>query len=155
EKGPLPPERAIHIGRQMLSALERAHALGIIHRDIKPGNVLLVPRPGDPDFVMLLDFGVARLSPAEHTGKELTQGGVVFGTPEYMAPEQVRGEGVDARADLYAFGIVLYEMLTGRLPFEDDSPVKVMQMHLKQPPIPPAALQPPPNLDPRLEAIVM
>jgi len=155
DRGRVPPTRAVHIVRQVLLALERAHGRGIVHRDVKPGNVMLVPRGDDPDFVKLLDFGIARFSPSEHPGKELTQRGTAFGTPEYMAPEQVRGEPVDARADLYSVGVLLYELLTGEVPFADESAVKVMSAHLKEAPTPPSELDPPVALDPRLESILL
>jgi tRNA A-37 threonylcarbamoyl transferase component Bud32/tetratricopeptide (TPR) repeat protein len=131
---PLPVERALHIVRQILRALEHAHASGIVHRDLKPDNVMLIARDGDEDVVKLLDFGIAKMiAPADgEPGQALTQAGVVFGTPEYLSPEQAMGEDADQRADLYSAGIVLYEMLTGKRPFDAPSKVAIVSMHLTQ-----------------------
>ena len=131
---PLPVERALHIVRQILRALEHAHASGIVHRDLKPDNVMLIARDGDDDVVKLLDFGIAKITaPADgEPGQALTQAGVVFGTPEYLSPEQAMGEEADGRADLYSAGIVLYEMLTGKRPFDAPSKVAIVSMHLTQ-----------------------
>jgi tRNA A-37 threonylcarbamoyl transferase component Bud32 len=113
----LEPARAVHIARQILSALGAAHARGIVHRDLKPENVFLIQRGGDPDFVKLLDFGIAKLLD-DVDAPELTRAGQVVGTPTYMAPEQARGEkNVDGRADLYGVGAILYRMVTGQRPY--------------------------------------
>jgi len=133
--------RSLHIARQMAGALQRAHSLKIVHRDLKPENVMLVERDGDPDFVKVLDFGIAKVQMGElgtndRAGPEqnvLTQAGMVYGTPEYMAPEQALGQPVDARADLYALGIIMYEMLTGHRPFEADSKVALLGMQVTAP----------------------
>jgi tRNA A-37 threonylcarbamoyl transferase component Bud32 len=131
KSGPLPPERALHILRQILRALDHAHAAGIVHRDLKPDNIILVERDGEVDIVKLLDFGIAKIT---DQGKEsLTQAGVVFGTPEYISPEQAMGEEADGRADLYAAGVILYEMLTGERPYHGESRVEVVSMHLTRP----------------------
>ncbi len=114
--GPLPPERAVHIARQILSALKAAHGRGIVHRDLKPENIFLIQRAGDPDFVKVLDFGIAKMID-EAPGQELTQAGQVVGTPTYMSPEQARGGEIDARTDVYATGAILYRMITGQRPF--------------------------------------
>ena len=114
--GRLPPERAVHITRQMLSALKAAHGRGIVHRDLKPENIFLIQRANDPDFVKVLDFGIAKNLSGE-LADELTRVGQVIGTPTYMAPEQARGAEIDARADLYAVGAILYRMVTGQRPF--------------------------------------
>src|SRR5262245_31356049 len=132
---PLTIERALHIERQILRALDHAHAVGIVHRDLKPDNVMIVSRDGERDVVKLLDFGIAKITapddgPAQ--GEALTQAGVVFRTPEYLSPEQALGEEADRRADLYSAGVVLYEMLTGRRPFEAPSKVAIVSMHLTQ-----------------------
>jgi serine/threonine-protein kinase len=116
KNGRLLPERAVHITRQMLSALRAAHARGIVHRDLKPENIFLIQRASDPDFVKVLDFGIAKML-TEELGDELTRAGQVVGTPTYMAPEQARGAEIDARADLYAVGAMLYRMVTGNRPF--------------------------------------
>ncbi len=137
--GALEPSRALRILRQIASALARAHALGIVHRDLKPENVMLVEREGDPDFVKVLDFGIAKvpvgdIAPeSKTTGQALTQLGMVYGTPEYMAPEQALGQEVDQRADLYSLGVMAYEMLTGARPFDNESKVKLLGMHVTSP----------------------
>jgi serine/threonine-protein kinase len=122
--GALPLERALHIAHQVARALKRAHELGITHRDLKPENIMLTQRDGDPDFVKVLDFGLAKLSAGAGPGgtaataQKLTQLGEIFGTPQYMAPEQTTGGEADGRTDLYALGLILYEMLAGKPPFE-------------------------------------
>ncbi len=137
-RGPFPAVRALHVARQIAFALERAHEAGIVHRDLKPENVMLVARPEDPDFVKVLDFGVARFEPPSGaTAQILTQVGTVMGTPSYMAPEQAVGDRVTHRADLYALGCVLYEMLTGRLPFTGDL-LELLTKHITEP-VPPMA----------------
>lgn len=137
--GPLPVEKAIDYAAQVLDALDYAHKRGVIHRDIKPANMMLTPS----GTVKLMDFGIARLMADE----KLTQTGRTVGSLYYMSPEQIRGEAtLDARADIYSFGIALYEMTTGRRPFEGDSAYSVMAAHLQQMPLPPV------QLDPRLPA---
>jgi serine/threonine protein kinase len=145
-RGRLPVERAVHIGKQIANALSRAHALGVVHRDLKPDNVMLITRGEDPDFVKVLDFGIAKVpilelgaqAPPSAVGptresaplRVLTQVGMIYGTPEYMAPEQALGQPVDNRADLYAVGILLFEMITGRRPFEHDNTAVLLGMHV-------------------------
>jgi serine/threonine-protein kinase len=146
-EGRVEPRRAMHILKQVASALSRAHQLGIVHRDLKPENVMLVERDGDRDFVKVLDFGIAKvpvgeLAPASKGGPVLTQLGMVYGTPEYMAPEQALGEEVDARADLYSLGVMAYEMLTGRRPYEHESKVTLLGMHVTAP-VPPLTAKAP------------
>ena len=139
-RGALDPRRALVIARQLLDALGHAHRAGIVHRDLKPENVMLARagRPGaEYEVVKVLDFGVVKLHgiAAEVIGDEkLTRTGVVHGTPTYMAPEQALGRAVDGRADLYAIGVMLFEMLVGRPPFESDEPVKLLRMHVGAPP---------------------
>ena len=131
-KGAMPIPRAVEIVRQTLSGLAHAHEHEIIHRDIKPANIVLSQKAGLGDHVKILDFGLARL-----TGEtsNLTTG-IVVGTPSYMAPEQIRGAPIDKRADIYACGILLFELLTGKKPFfsPKDDPIEVCSMHLKKPP---------------------
>ena len=127
QKGPIAPQRVVKILIQCCASLAEAHSIGIIHRDIKPDNVFLLNMAGSPDFVKLLDFSVAKLLEGD---RMKTQAGVVFGTPQYMSPEQGRGLPLDARSDLYALGILAFEMLTGNVPFHDDNPMTVIQMHL-------------------------
>ena len=133
---PMAPNRVMKVLIQCCASLAEAHSIGIIHRDIKPDNVFLLNMAGSPDFVKLLDFSVAKL--LQEGGQMKTQAGVVFGTPQYMSPEQGRGLPLDARSDLYALGILAYEMLCGRVPFNDDNPMTVLQMHLRSevPPLP-------------------
>jgi len=139
DEGRIELGRACHIARQMASALGGAHALGIVHRDLKPENVMLVTRDGDADFVKVLDFGIAKVPMGTFTGEKkgdgavLTQLGMVYGTPEYMAPEQALGQEVDVRADLYALGIILFEMITGKRPYEHASKVTLLGMHVTAP----------------------
>ena len=144
KSGALGALRALRIARQIVEALQAAHGAGIVHRDLKPENVMLVVKDGDPDFVKVLDFGIAKIKVEEAVEQQnLTQIGTVFGTPEYMSPEQARGELVDARADLYTVGVILYEMLSGISPFKDEDLVVVLTRHLTaEPPPLPADLDP-------------
>ena len=124
-EGPFPLPRLLPIARQMLEGLEAAHALGIVHRDIKPANVLL----GEDDLVKIVDFGLA--SVGQSARSRLTQSGILVGTPEYISPEQITGTDVDGRTDLYSFGVVLWELATGRQPFHGDTAVNVLFQHLE------------------------
>ena len=136
-KGPMASLRALHIARQIAAALASAHALSIVHRDLKPENVMLVEKGGDPDFVKVLDFGVARVPIGEGAagaGGPITRAGMVFGTPEYIPPEQALGQVSDGRADLYSLGVMLFEMLAGSRPFVADSKVSLVGQHLGKPP---------------------
>src|SRR5436190_684362 len=126
-QAPMAPNRVLKVLIQCCASLAEAHSIGIIHRDIKPDNVFLLNMAGSPDFVKLLDFSVAKLLEGD---RMKTQAGVVFGTPQYMSPEQGRGLPLDARSDLYALGILAFEMLTGNVPYNDDNPMTVIQMHL-------------------------
>ncbi|HEX6765552.1 MAG TPA: serine/threonine-protein kinase, partial [Polyangiaceae bacterium] len=132
----LPVVRALAITRQIADGLAAAHAVGIIHRDLKPENVMLVERDGTSDWVKVLDFGIAKVPVEETEGQKLTQIGTIFGTPQYMSPEQGQGHAVDARADLYALGVMLYEMLSGKLPFFADDLVVLITRHITEAPPP-------------------
>lgn len=134
-RGRLPAAVTATIGKQLLRALEVAHEQGVIHRDIKPQNVVVTP----DGVLKVMDFGIARLA---NRTQGVTQAGMVVGTPEYMAPEQLLGDDVDARADLYAAGVVLYECLTGRLPFTADSPITLITKVLEETPASPRELNP-------------
>jgi eukaryotic-like serine/threonine-protein kinase len=128
--GRMQPARVLKIIGQCCQSLAEAHNLGIIHRDIKPDNLFLVTLGGQPDFVKVLDFSVAKLKQASGSAMQ-TQAGVVFGTPNYMSPEQGRGLPLDARSDIYALGIVAYEMLMARPPFSSQNPMEVLAMHVR------------------------
>jgi eukaryotic-like serine/threonine-protein kinase len=135
--GALPTPRVLLIARQIADGLAAAHAAGVVHRDLKPDNVLLVEREGFPDFVKMLDFGIAKVHMEEGSGhKPLTQIGTIFGTPQYMSPEQGQGHTVDARSDLYALGVITYEMLTGKLPFRHEDLIVLITRHITEPPPP-------------------
>jgi serine/threonine protein kinase len=149
EDGPLPQDRAIAIASQVAAALAQTHAAGIVHRDLKPANVMLVRRPDGSDRAILVDFGIARTFDDE---PRLTAGGIALGTPHYMAPEQVLGEAVDGRTDVYALGVVLYRMVTGAVPF-DGAGMQVMMAHLHRAPAEPHLARP--DLDPALEAVIV
>lgn len=131
--GPLPWERAVAIGRQLLAGLAHAHRHHLVHRDIKPGNIMLAEATGLDDHVRILDFGLARMREQAHD-RDWSAPPEGWGTPPYMAPEQWRTQTVDARTDLYAVGIVLYEMLCGRRPFPGTDRAQLMKAHVHQPP---------------------
>jgi eukaryotic-like serine/threonine-protein kinase len=157
-KGALTPERAVLILFQCCHALAAAHDKGIIHRDLKPENVFLVEREGAPDFVKPVDFGVAKMSDldlAAETAGKLTRTGVIFGTPEYMSPEQAGGLSADHRADIYALGITLYEVLTGRVPFEGASFMAVLSKHGSKALPPLRVVNPRLRISPQLERVVL
>jgi serine/threonine-protein kinase len=151
--GPLSPARVVSLLEQTCEALSEAHSLGLIHRDIKPGNIFAAERGGVFDVAKLLDFGLAK--PIASNGDvALTQEGTITGSPLFMAPEQASGDGEpDARSDIYALGAVAYYLLTGRPPFEADNPVKLILAHAQKQVIPPSQLQP--GIPSDLEAIVL
>jgi serine/threonine-protein kinase len=128
--------RALAIGSQIAEALAAAHRADVVHRDLKPSNVMLVVEDNQNEVVKVLDFGLARVAGESHSGEALTRTGSVFGTPEYMSPEQARGEVVDHRADLYALGVILYELLSGRQPFMAPELVAILIKHIQEPPPP-------------------
>jgi len=157
-QGPMHVERALLIARQIGAALSAAHSLDIVHRDLKPENVMLIEKGGDPDFVKVLDFGIAKVPIGEKTGdaegKPITKVGMVFGTPEYMAPEQALGQVVDGRADIYALGVILYELLAGIRPFASKSPVGILGQQLSKLPPPVAERVPGLFVPPAVENLV-
>ncbi|HVR18564.1 MAG TPA: protein kinase, partial [Polyangiaceae bacterium] len=130
EEGPLSFGRIVDVLRQVLAALGEAHDLGIVHRDLKPENVILEPLRRGGDFVKVVDFGLAKLRADAQAPSNVTSPGIVCGTPDYMAPEQGRGDAIDGRSDLYSVGVMLFQLLTGRLPYEADNPTQVVMMHL-------------------------
>jgi serine/threonine protein kinase len=137
-EGPFPPLRALDIAEQAASALARAHQMGVIHRDLKPENLLLVQRPDRPDFVKLLDFGIAKLMDQP----SLTGSQQIFGTPGYIAPEYIQSANIDGRSDLYSLGVILYEMVTGALPFDYEYPGDLLIKHVTEPPVRPSLRRP-------------
>jgi serine/threonine-protein kinase len=153
---PFPAERAVRISIQIARALGAAHDKGIVHRDLKPENVFLVDRDGRPDFVKIVDFGIAKVQPLQGSaeGPRLTKSGAVFGTPEYMAPEQAAGRSdTDHRVDVYALGTILYQMLVGKVPHKGGSMVRTIAMQMLDPITPPSQIDP--NVPRSVEAIVM
>ena len=136
--GPMTPPRVENILRQVCGSLAEAHKKGIVHRDLKPDNVVLTTRAGEDDFAKVLDFGIAARTEATDAKKEqkLTQQGTVLGTPPYMSPEQFTGKELDGRSDIYSLGVMAYEMLTGKLPFEAETPWEWATKHLTERPYP-------------------
>ncbi|MDB4976014.1 MAG: Serine/threonine protein kinase PrkC, regulator of stationary phase [Myxococcaceae bacterium] len=154
--GPLQVERVARIVDQCARALGAAHKQGIVHRDLKPANIFLIERDQRSDFVKLLDFGVAKIERSElEPWMQLSGVGETWGTPRYMAPEQAEGTLADARADVYSLGIIMYEGLTGRVPFEGESPLMILQKQVQE--LPPALSDMAPSLDfaPAVEQVVM
>ncbi len=151
--GPLSFTRAAPMLAQMCAALAEAHTLGIVHRDLKPENVLVTRTHRGRDFVKILDYGLAKLS--EHDERStVTDRGVIVGTPYYMSPEQIRGDSVDIRADIYALGGLMYRTLTGAYPFQAKTPVGVLTKHLTEPLIPPSERAPEQRIPPVIDALV-
>jgi eukaryotic-like serine/threonine-protein kinase len=136
--GPMPATRALSIVRQLVGALKAAHEASIVHRDLKPDNIHVASDDAGNDVVKIVDFGLAKVIGSSR----LTRAGMVFGTPHYMSPEQAAGEAVDHRADIYSLGIVMYEMFTGKVPFEADSYMGVLTKHMYMAPAPPSELSP-------------
>jgi serine/threonine-protein kinase len=126
-------ERAAAIVLQIAEALNAAHKLGIVHRDLKPENIFLVEDDSKRDFVKILDFGIAKISDRDSEGQRLTKTGMIFGTPEYMSPEQAAGKPLDHRVDIYALGCIMFEMFTGMVPFEGETFMAVLTQHMFEP----------------------
>ena len=148
-RGPMTLARSVDILEQMCAALARAHDLGVVHRDLKSDNILLSTRGGRKDFVKILDFGLAHLA----MDPRLAPKGAVFGTPEYMSPEQARGEEANAQSDLYALGVLFFEMLTGQLPFRSSDRETLLEMQRSQPAPKPRGVKP--DVAPAAEAVVL
>ncbi len=154
--GTLSARRTVSLMLQCARALEAAHNKGIVHRDMKPENIFLVERGGE-DFVKIVDFGIAKMSDIETPGKpgrKLTKTGMIFGTPEYMSPEQAAGKKLDHRVDIYAMGIILYELLTGRVPFMGDTFMGILTQHMFEVAPPLAMMNPNVRVEPELERLV-
>ena len=157
KSGPMPWGRARRVLLQICRALQAAHSKGIIHRDMKPENCFLIHRNGIRDFVKVLDFGIAKFLEENRDGgsNPLTQIGALIGTPEYMAPEQIHGDAADLRMDVYAVGCIMYQLLTGNLPFTDKTMYGVLSQQVNAKPVPPRQLAPDAEIPPEVEAIVL
>ncbi|HEX4338702.1 MAG TPA: serine/threonine-protein kinase [Polyangiaceae bacterium] len=161
---PLAESRVVDLLSQALSGIAAAHDMGVVHRDLKPENIMVTTRVGDDgaeyEVVKVCDFGIAQISEAARTApsggvapRTLTARGVLLGTPQYMSPEQARGEVTDARTDVYSVGVILYQLLTGQLPFDGPTPIDTVLKHISEEPVPPTELVP--SASPRLEAVCM
>jgi serine/threonine-protein kinase len=155
-EAPMPPQRALAIASQIAASIADAHAQGIVHRDLKPDNVMIQERGRQRDVVRVLDFGIAKLrDDSRATQASMTQAGDMLGTPQYMAPEQIQGAAVDGRADIYALGCILYEMLTGRQPFEAPTVMAMLSKHLLELPPPPSIRRPDLGITAEVNMLVM
>ncbi|MFJ8882326.1 protein kinase [Streptomyces sp. NPDC102402] len=144
--GAMPADKALKVTADVLAALETSHEMGLVHRDIKPGNVMMTRR----GVVKVMDFGIARAMQSGVTS--MTQTGMVVGTPQYLSPEQALGRGVDARSDLYSVGIMLFQLLTGRIPFDADSPLAIAYAHVQEEPVAPSSINR--SITPAMDALV-
>ncbi|MEU9372452.1 protein kinase [Streptomyces sp. NPDC048255] len=144
--GAMPAEKALKVTADVLAALDTSHEMGLVHRDIKPGNVMMTKR----GVVKVMDFGIARAMQSGVTS--MTQTGMVVGTPQYLSPEQALGRAVDARSDLYSVGIMLFQLLTGRIPFDADSPLAIAYAHVQEEPVPPSSINR--SVTPAMDALV-
>jgi eukaryotic-like serine/threonine-protein kinase len=151
QEGPLPWPRVRGILRQIVSALSAAHAKYVYHRDLKPANIFMAHRPGGGDFVKIIDFGIAKIADEDET-RQLTRSGMSLGTADYMSPEQARGRAVSHLSDQYSLGIVAYEMLTGRVPFHDDTFMGTLQKHVFAELVPPRDVAP--EISPSVDFLV-
>jgi serine/threonine-protein kinase len=153
--GPLEWGKTREIVLQICRALRAAHDKGIVHRDMKPENIFLIQREGQPHFVKILDFGIAKVMGLDPNGPRLTRTGMIFGTPEYMAPEQAEGKDADHRVDIYAVGCILYHLFTGQTPFLADSFMTMLTKHLMEYPVAPSVRRPDLKITPEMDALVL
>ena len=151
--GHLPEERATHVARQICRSLREAHSLGVVHRDLKPANVYLLEHGDEPDFVKVLDFGLVK-DVGSSDSEELTQAGLFMGSPKYMAPEQISGAPIDARTDIYALGVIMYEMVTGKVPFDRPKSLDILMAHMKEEAPPICAMNPAVRVSAALEEAI-
>lgn len=166
-EGPFSGDRTMHIAMQVIRALREAHGKGIIHRDLKPGNIMILDEGDDADFAKVLDFGLvkvfntgkpdenvfAQLPPDAGEG-ELTRAGMFLGSPKYMSPEQIQGTDLDPRTDIYSLGVIMFQMITGRVPFRGSSSVEIIYKHVNQPVPPIHELAPEADCPPELETVI-
>jgi eukaryotic-like serine/threonine-protein kinase len=151
--GHLPEERAAHIARQICRSLREAHSLGVVHRDLKPANVYLLEHGDEPDFVKVLDFGLVKdVTPS---GEDLTKAGLFMGSPKYMAPEQISGAPIDGRTDVYALGVIMYEMVTGKVPYDRPKTIDILMAHASEEIPPIHKMNPVARVSPALEEAIM
>ncbi len=155
EDSPLAARRVLHIMSQVCEALDEAHSAKIVHRDLKPANIVCFDHRRTSDFVKVLDFGIAKIIDPDENYQPLTRDGIVCGTPAYMSPEQVQGFELDNRSDLFSLGIILYQTLTGQLPFFAESAVEVATKIVIEEPVPPSQVRPDWSYPPELEAIAL
>jgi tRNA A-37 threonylcarbamoyl transferase component Bud32 len=157
EEFPLPLPRIVRILSQVLSALDEAHAQGVIHRDLKPSNIMLIERRGQPDFVKVCDYGIAKAQMEDGYAEPqmLTIQGLVCGTPEYMSPEQARGEPLDGRTDVYSAAVILFQLVTGDIPFHGNTPLAIVSRHLSESPPLPSSRRTDPKLPADLDDLIM
>ncbi len=151
--GHLPEERTAHIARQISRSLREAHTLGVVHRDLKPANVYLLEHGDEPDYVKVLDFGLVK--DVSSGSEELTKAGLFMGSPKYMAPEQITGGVIDSRTDIYALGIIMYEMVTGKVPFDRPKSLDILMAHVNEEVPPIHKMNPAARVSPALEEAIM
>ncbi|HET6612924.1 MAG TPA: serine/threonine-protein kinase [Kofleriaceae bacterium] len=155
-EAPVAWARVLRIIAQMCSSLAEAHALGIVHRDLKPENIYLEPRPQDPEFVKILDFGIAKVMSGDGTQPQLTATGQTLGTLEYMSPEQLMGRALTGASDIYSLGVLAYELCTGQLPFPDATgPAELIAAQLQKEPVVPSAACPKAAIPPEVDALIL
>ena len=158
EEFPILLSRIVRILSQVCSALDEAHSHQVIHRDLKPDNILIEERRSQKDFVTIVDFGIAKIQspdPSPQGDQLLTQIGEVRGTPQYMSPEQARGDTLDGRSDLYSVGVIFFEMVTGVVPFEGESPIVILTKHLNHKPPAPSQLRPDLKIPPKVDQSIL